>query len=235
MEPLASKYPGWLPYVYGLDNPIRFIDSDGMLVDDYFSKTSGKPLGTDNAKTDNIRVIDENTFNSINTAYQFHYNASEDTKTQALQNSSELVQGSYYDGNVNELCAAGILNHYYSEAGFSISELKDKQIGIEKMREDVAMIAYGKDFDLEPNIFEIKVDKREFGDHIINKWDAINMFIHERGGHGPDYLKAEKKGQYPLYDEFRDETDWENRAVSIQKNHSSWIYTSKEWKDIFDK
>ena len=30
VDPLANKYPQWSPYVYTLDNPIKFVDSKGM-------------------------------------------------------------------------------------------------------------------------------------------------------------------------------------------------------------
>ena len=64
VDPMADKYPSISPYSYCAWNPVKLVDSDGMEIDDYFSY-SGKFLGSDNSKTDNIRIIDEKKWNSL--------------------------------------------------------------------------------------------------------------------------------------------------------------------------
>lgn len=41
MDPLAGEYAGWSPYNYVLGNPIKFVDPDGMQVDDIIIRGSG--------------------------------------------------------------------------------------------------------------------------------------------------------------------------------------------------
>ena len=64
VDPMADKYPSTSPYAYCAWNPVKLVDPDGMEIDDYFSY-SGKYLGSDNSKTDNIRIIDEKKWNSL--------------------------------------------------------------------------------------------------------------------------------------------------------------------------
>lgn len=87
-DPLSEKFYDYSPYNFVYNNPIRFVDPDGRApLDDYYSK-QGRFLGSDGAKTNDIRIIDETDFMDIRAN---NGGTTSQAATQELQENSAVV------------------------------------------------------------------------------------------------------------------------------------------------
>jgi RHS repeat-associated protein len=56
VDPLAEKAPGWTPYRYGFNNPIRYTDPTGMFEGDFIDET-GRVIGNDGIDDGKVYVV----------------------------------------------------------------------------------------------------------------------------------------------------------------------------------
>ena len=200
VDPMADKYPSISPYAYCAWNPVKLVDPDGQMIDDYFSK-EGKYLGTDNAKTDNVRIMDEGRWNELNengviehtVGYENSESFSSAHTTMCQESQLEVYQ--HYNPTKCKLYATSSISNPGNIGMVTTTRKGISKIGVF----------------LEDNFKGIAVS-----DHAN---EITNMFVHE-GQH----VKDHKNKAFIL------DYEYENSALMTQFNHDSWQKCRPEFK-----
>ena len=128
IDPLTEKT--YDPYGYVWNNPMKFIDPTGMKPeDDYIDATTGKLLGSDGAKTNNIRVIYRSDWNDIKEQYK---GTTSEQATSELQSRSSIV-------TINSTQINSDINNANNETIADQTKERQVFIGLSVTRNDIPL------------------------------------------------------------------------------------------------
>ena len=206
---MAAKYPHQSNYVYCSNNPIMVVDPNGE--DEYFNEF-GMYLGTDNSKTNNVRMIkqdDWNLFMNIDDNNNENIDPSVGTMFGSLISESDAT-------TFSDEAILGVYQYYGLSEGFDTKAVKDAA-------------TYPKDFGIGTNEFSMAYDNESGNVYIPiteirkkslydNFYNIKNCFSHEKG-HQMDK-------QTPL----GHRKDREINAINHQIRSPSWHQTTPEYK-----
>ncbi len=227
VDPLAEQTMSSYGYCY--NNPVNFVDPDGRApFGDYFDN-KGNYMGSDNINDKKIYIVSNNSlftpqYSAFNPPTNF-YNKNGEVNREVGQKNSANITSLPVETRIS--VATNILNHYYTEAGYNLNELK--AISITQMPIDISAMALTRlggvtpnSGHLKPGEKDISVETGHLGFDMNTGFDIMNLFSHERGQHMNDLIKFGKK----IYD-----LPFEQRAYMHQFQHKTWNNVSKEFRD----
>ena len=99
IDPLSEKYYSTSPYAYCLDNPVKYVDPNGMFVGDYYDR-QGNFLGTDGLDDDKIYLLNKGSEAILNNVNQLPILS--DELSNELKNNSSEIQGLIIQNRIEE-------------------------------------------------------------------------------------------------------------------------------------
>ena len=216
VDPLSDKYPSMSPFIYTAGNPVMLIDPDGRKIDDYFTK-DGKYLGTDDAKTDNVRIIDESEWNKQSSVMG----------TMIIHDVGNDLSESPTDAEVSENAQMNIYN-YYNPTDLTLLKDNSGDYNMTFRVEIIESIVNGNIVSTSSSAKEIGINvKRNYvSGYINNAADIKSLFEHE-ATHYNDFKSFPEK-----YLEIRETNNnrLELRAITNQLNQGYYKYCSDNFK-----
>ncbi len=210
VDPMSDKYPSMSPYSYCAWNPMKLVDPDGREIDDYFSK-SGKYLGSDNATTNNVRIMSEDIWNGLQ----------KDPMGRIDKNVGYVLSTDFATASQKEMSPESQLNVYkhYNPTNYELKNLDNggKTFGMRTTQSN-----------MEDPVIKIRVKGNSLGIKVCNNAEEIkNLFAHEKG-----HIQQCQTIGFSVYKQLT-KSEQEAYAVRAQMSDPSWEKTRQSFKKSF--
>ena len=228
VDPMRDKYPSLSPYNYCAWNPMKLVDPDGREIDDYFSK-SGKYLGSDDASTRNVRIIDEKLWNSLD----------KDEKGHVQHDLANSISTSFSQASSQSMSESEQLSVYqhYNITEYNIKTALDNEKGSSNPGMITISSTSGNDVVVIKCIAIKLQENRTINRTGValcdNAYEIISCFVHERN-HIRRALKMGYRAWRGANNTFKGKRDIEASAIKSQREHSSWQGCSTFFKEGID-
>jgi RHS repeat-associated protein len=226
VDPMADKYPNISPYAYCAWNPVKLVDPKGEEIDDYFSH-DGKYLGSDDAKTNNIRIISEMKWGMLkkNENGQIDHDI-------GLSLSISFSDASRQGMGIN---AQLRVYEHYNPTKYKVEDIPpEKNTPYPGMRTEVGCADKSSGKAVVTHLY-IKLERNRSlngcSEALCDNADEIvNAFVHEK-----DHIKrALEMGYYKWRDTVstpEGHKDIEESAIAAQRAHDSWNGCRNSFKE----
>jgi len=206
MDPLAEKYYSISPYAYCAGNPVRFIDPNGMDIDDYFNY-AGDYLGSDEATTDNVKITSQQSWDAAKTVNS--------DGTESIDHATGSVLS--LDNSVANLSTDAELSVYdhYNSTGQTLNAASNEN------GNGGAAFCYSREKGVITTGIEVYIEGNKSKPHNIadHANEIKNTFVHE-GKHVDDYNQLGFDGYRDMPEIYK-----ESRAVQTQMNDATFPLT----------
>lgn len=207
-------------YAYCLFSPLQYVDPSGEMIDDYFD-VFGNYLGSDDALSDNIRIIDKDIWDM----YKYTY---EDGTEAILHHIGKYESVAFSEAFDMSQEAQLLVYQHYNPTDLPL-ELVSKSSGMTFQAEATVSFPNGKKvINSIKKYILVSLNNKEWkiADNANN---IISMFVHENQ-HYNDY----KELGHIKYSK-TDITIKEYNAIMAQIQHSSWNKTDIGFRNSVKK